>query len=377
MDSIRLFLLWEDFQPRLDHVDPEMLRRLAQVADTAAHAGLSIMPTLFTGHMSGVNWIPGWALGGRDRDDRFRVVSGGAVTGEGLRDWYADREIARSQARLARDAAAAIAGHGALWAWDLGNENSNCVKPHDSAAGSGWMAQISEAIRGADDAAQITIGLHMEDLQEDRHLGPREAAEVCDFLTMHGYPIYATWARSSTDEHVAPFLARLTRWLGGGKDVLFSEFGVPTYGRGSPDSERSRDPASMLVDEEEAARYARRVLAELRRAGCIGAMVWCYTDYAPEIWSAPPLDEGQHERSFGLWRADGSAKPAVSTVAAFAGRSVVDPLHEAWIDIDPLEYQHDPGEQLPRLYQRYREAAAAGGGVSTVVDPPPADPLPG
>jgi endo-1,4-beta-mannosidase len=355
MDSIRLFLLWEDFQPQYDRVDTEMLRRLVRVADIAADTGLSIMPTLFTGHMSGVNWIPGWALGGQDRDDRFRVVSAGAVTGNGLRNWYADSEIALSQALLARDAAAALAGHGALWAWDLGNENSNCVRPPDRADASRWLAQISEAIRSADDAARITIGLHMEDLQEGRNLGPREAADVCDFLTMHGYPIYATWAESGTDEHVVPFLARLTRWLGDGRDVLFSEFGLPTLQRGSPDPELARDPASMLVDEEEAARYTGRVLVALHRAGCIGAMVWCYTDYASDIWSAPPMDEALHERSFGLWRADGSAKPAVSTVAAFAGRSVMDSPGDGWIDIDREEYQHGPGEHLPRLYRRYRE----------------------
>jgi endo-1,4-beta-mannosidase len=359
MDSIRLFLLWEDFQPRPDHVEPAMLRRLVRVADIAEHAGLSIMPTLFTGHMSGVNWIPGWALGGGDRDERFRVVSGGGITGEGSRNWYADGEIARSQTRLAREAAKALSGHGALWAWDLGNENSNCVRPHDRAEGTRWLVQVAEAIRTADEAARVTIGLHMEDLQEDRNLGPREAADVCDFLTMHGYPIYATWAESATDEHLVPFLARLTRWLGSGRDVMFSEFGLPTVQRGSSNSERSHDHAFMLVAEDEAARYTGRALAELRRAGCIGAMVWCYSDYAAETWSSPPMDDAEHERSFGLWRADGSAKPSVSSVAAFAGRSVVDAPDDGWIDIERDRYQQEPGEQLPRLYRRYRERASS------------------
>ena len=79
MDSVRFFLLWEDFQPEPATVNPKMLARLTQVADVAAAAGLTIMPTLFTGHMSGVDWIPAWALGGTDRDERFRVVSGGRV----------------------------------------------------------------------------------------------------------------------------------------------------------------------------------------------------------------------------------------------------------------------------------------------------------
>ncbi len=88
LDSVRVFLTWEDFQPAPGLVDREMLGRLVVVADLAAGLGLALIPTLFTGHMSGVNWIPPWALGGADGDPRFRVVSGGTVVRRGLRNWY-------------------------------------------------------------------------------------------------------------------------------------------------------------------------------------------------------------------------------------------------------------------------------------------------
>ena len=39
MDSLRLFLLWEDFQPEPDRVDRDMLRRLVTVADMLATPG--------------------------------------------------------------------------------------------------------------------------------------------------------------------------------------------------------------------------------------------------------------------------------------------------------------------------------------------------
>ena len=61
-DSVRIFLTWEDFQPTPSHVDSTMLDRLVTTLNEAQSAGLSVMPTLFTGHMSGVNWIPSWAL---------------------------------------------------------------------------------------------------------------------------------------------------------------------------------------------------------------------------------------------------------------------------------------------------------------------------
>jgi endo-1,4-beta-mannosidase len=351
-DSIRIFLTWEAFQPAPHTVSPRMLDRLILVADLAAQAGLAVMATLFTGHMSGVNWIPPWALGGSDADQRFRVVSGGSVTRRELRNWFSDTEITDAQVLLASETAAALAGHPALWAWDLGNENSNCSTPPNHSSGRDWLQRITSAIRATDDTAAVTIGLHMEDLEQDRNLGPADAAAVCDFLTMHGYPIYASWARGSTDEHVLAYLTEVTRWLGGESDVLFSEFGLPTFRRGG---QPIGELGSMLVEEREAAAYIDRALHAVRGASATGAMLWCHRDYSPAIWRAPPLDEATHERYFGLWRADGSPKPSVEAAAPHRGLELVTVAdYRPWIDISPEEFYVDGGSHLPRLYRRYR-----------------------
>jgi len=357
LESVRVFLTWEDFQPAPNQVDRLMLERLVTVADLAGELGLALVPTLFTGHMSGVNWIPAWALGGSDGDYRFRVVAGGRVVEAGLRNWYTDPAVADAQALLATEAAAALAGHTALWAWDLGNENSNCVIPPSRASACSWLARLTSAIRAADPTALVTIGLHMEDLEEDRHLGPHEASDACDFLSMHGYPIYAHWADGPTDDQLLPFLARVTRWLAEGRELLFSEFGLPTY-RGDPTGEKARRRRpTLLIEEEAAAAYTARALESLRRAGCLGAMLWCYSDYDPALWASPPLDLAPHERSFGLWRADGSPKPSVAAVAAFAGADRCDGAEDdAWIDLDRGEFYLDPSAQLSRLYRRYRSS---------------------
>jgi len=199
----------------------------------------------------------------------------------------------------------------------------------------------------------------MEDLEQDRRLGPAEACAACDLLSMHGYPIYATWANGPTDEHLLPFLAQITRWLGNGREILFSEFGLPTYRTGDGRTQRTREQLSqpLLVEEEAAAAYTQRALAALRGAGCLGAMVWCYADYDPAIWVKPPIDVAIHERSFGLWRADGSPKPAVAAIQAFAGTTRLDVSgNHGWIDVDPHEFYVDPGLHLPRLYRRYRQS---------------------
>lgn len=370
LDSVRVFLTWEDFQPAPNRVDREMLERLIAVADLAGESELALIPTLFTGHMSGVNWIPAWALAGSDGAPRFRVVSGGRVAETGLRNWYSDAEVGAAQALFAAEAAAALTGHAAVWAWDLGNENSNCVIPPTRAAARAWLARVTSAIRGADDTALVTVGLHMEDLEDDRQLGPREASEVCDLLSMHGYPIYARWADGSTDHELLPFLARITRWLGAGREVLFSEFGLPTYRRdGRSEQSACRERRSLLVEEDAAAAYTARALEALRRAGCLGAMLWCYSDYDAALWESPPLDLAPHERTFGLWRVDGSPKPSVAAVEAFVGAERCPAGHaDAWIDIDREEFILTPRAQLPRLYRRYREQPRAEAATSSVTD---------
>jgi endo-1,4-beta-mannosidase len=367
LDSVRVFLTWEDFQPAPDRVDPEMLARLIGVADLAAGLGLELIPTLFTGHMSGVNWIPPWALGGSDGDPRFRVVSGGKVVRRGLCNWYSDPAVEEAQVLFAAEAAAALAGHEAVWAWDLGNENSNCVVPPTSSSARGWLARVSSAIRSADETALVTVGLHMEDVEEDRLLGPREASEACDLLSMHGYPIYARWADGPADAELLPFLARVTRWLGEGRDVLFSEFGLPTHRRGDPPVRGAG--GTPLVEEGTAGAYTAAALEGLRRAGCVGALLWCYSDYDSRLWQNPPFDLAPHERTFGLWRVDGSPKPAVAAIAAFVGAErCTAGYSDPWIDIDRDEFLRDPSAQLPRLYRRYREQSRTEHATSGLTD---------
>src|SRR5262249_54037075 len=146
-DNIRVFLRWEDAQPTASTIDTATLGLLVDAADAAVEAGVTLVVTLFVGHMSGVNWIPDWATGGTDGDRRFRVVSTArARSAGGIRNWYTDPAIVAAQERLAAAAATALAGHPGVWAWDLGNENSNCTIPPDRTAGEAWLERISTAI---------------------------------------------------------------------------------------------------------------------------------------------------------------------------------------------------------------------------------------
>jgi endo-1,4-beta-mannosidase len=329
-------------------VSTQRLDDLVAVADVARDAGLALMPTLFTGHMSGANWVPAWVLDRSRSCGRFRTIAGGRAMMAGIRNWYEDDELGRAQALLAREAATALGGHPALWAWDLGNEPSNCVVPSTSEQARRWLDTMAEAIGGESPGTPLTLGLHQEDLEENRLMGPREGADSLAFACMHGYPAYARWSRHPADDGVPVFLGLLTRWLSG-QEVLLAELGAPTRRDGSGGGE-----VPGLLGEDEAAAYTGRVLEALHRLGFLGAFLWCFADYDRALQNEPPFDEALHEMSFGLWRSDGSPKPALSIVRDFGRREMMKPrLDLDWIDVTPDEYLSDPARHLERLYRAF------------------------
>jgi endo-1,4-beta-mannosidase len=161
--------------------------------------------------------------------------------------------------------------------------------------------------------------------------------------------MYLDWARSDVDELTLPFLGLVTSWLGRGKDVLFEEFGASATGKGSAHSSRVR-----ILGEDEAAGYTERALKALLGFGFKGAMVWCFTDYAEQLWEMAPLDRATHERFFGLFRADGSAKPVVEKIKQFTDAPRRELCRDtSWIDIRVEDYYKAPASNLRRLYRNF------------------------
>ncbi|MBV8172776.1 MAG: cellulase family glycosylhydrolase [Candidatus Eremiobacteraeota bacterium] len=346
---VRIFLLWEEFQPTAERASGKHLDMLRLVAQLAASMDLRLIVTLFTGHMSGANFIPPWALHTGAESGRFPTIARGETVRAQPRNWYDDEAIVDAQALLAQSVASALAGERAIWCYDLGNENSNCSVPPDEADGDAWLGRMAGAVRGADPGCLVTLGMHMEDLEEDRRITPATAARHCDFLCMHGYPMYASWAAAPDDARLLPFLAAITRRLGD-KAVLFEEFGAPTFDEADP-----TPPGVPVLSEREAAHFTNAALDALRAYGTIGALVWDYADYDRSIWRMPPLDRAPHERHFGVWHADGSPKPARDVLLAHADDIREAPPADDWIDIEPARFYDRPKQNLIRLYARFCE----------------------
>ncbi|MEA2666777.1 MAG: hypothetical protein QOI11_3721 [Candidatus Eremiobacteraeota bacterium] len=343
LDAVRFFLRWDDFQPRPDTLEPLMLERLETVVALAAEAGLRTMPTLFCGHMSGVNWLPAWSLDPNAPHGRFRTIAGDAESPYGIGDMYAG-PLLDAQLVFARAVGERLRAHPAVIAWDLGNEFSNLREPATPLAAAEWSRRLSAALRESS-GLPVTAGTHGEDLTRDRNLSLASLCAPFAFATMHGYSVYSAFARSRLDPEVVPFLALLAAAFSF-EPVLFSEFGNPTCPPGKrspyervalPDEPPNptispADPelaAYACLSEDENAAYCTQVLERLHADGRLGAYWWCWADYADALRGEPPFDRAPHELSFGIVRGDGSEKPVAAALAAFArGRRTVLPAND-------------------------------------------------
>lgn len=347
-DAIRFFLRWADFEPEPRRMDRAMLGRLERFMELVASNGLHAMPTLFCGHMSGVNWLPSWVLDRNRPSSRFRtIVENGDVVPYGSAYLYRGA-LLEAQCRHAREIGAVLRGHPGVVAWDLGNEFSNVCEPTDADDAREWSKRLTFELERASDH-RVTGGLHSEDLTLDRKIRPASISEPWPFATMHGYSVYCAFARDRTDAYVVPFLAQLTASLAG-KPVLFSEFGNPTC----PAPERPVSSQYACLDESEMARYAKAVLERLHADGRLGAYWWCWADYAEELRATPPFDLAPHELSFGIIRSDGTTKPVTDVLSAFAreARTVVEASDPAIFE--PAYYADLPRSTLD-AYARYLE----------------------
>jgi endo-1,4-beta-mannosidase len=372
LDALRFFLRWDHFQPRADTVDPVMLGRLETIVELAADAGLRTMPTLFCGHMSGINYLPQWALDPPTPHGRFRTMAGDIESPYGIGDFYTSPELLEAQLVFARAVGERLRRHPSVLAWDLGNEFTNLRVPASERDVADWSRRLTDALQESS-GFPVTAGTHGEDLTRDNNLRLSSLCAPYAFATMHGYTVYSPFSRSRLDPEVVPYLAQLTASFSR-KPVLFTEFGNPTCppGKRSP-FERVAMPDEppnppiprhhpelapyACLTEAEMAGYCTQVLERLHADGRLGAYWWCWADYVDQLREAEPFDKAPHELTFGIIRSDGSEKPVAAALAAFARerRTVVE-AHDP--TMDEARYYADLPKSTFEGYERFLEAHA-------------------
>jgi endo-1,4-beta-mannosidase len=365
LNVVRMFLLWDDFQPEPNSVSQEALKNLVTVADIAAETGLGIDMTFFTGHMSGPNWSPRWLLGGSLPPSVHQhwlrdVVSEGKRTDQGYRNMFHDEMALNAERLLLRTVVSTLKDHPAIWMWNLGNEPDLFAWPNSSDEGAGWVKEMVELIKSIDPTHPVTIGLHGDGLHRDNGLRIDKVYAHTDVAVMHSYPMYTPWARQPLDPDFVPFTCALTAALSG-KPVLMEEFGGCTALPGEATylmkwtETNGHEREQFMASEEDFAEFLSLTIPKLQESGATGAMLWCYADYIPELWDLPPCQNSVHERFFGLVRPDGSLKPHARVIQEFAkSRPQVKSIPDyAKFKVDADEFYADPTPFLLDFYTQY------------------------
>ena len=364
MNVVRLFLLWDDFQPEPNSVAKDKIDNLVKVADIAAENGLGLDITFFTGHMSGPNWSPRWLLGGdlppKAHDWIRDIVSEGKKTDKGYRNMFHDEMALNATRLLLKTVVTTLKDHPAVWMWNLGNEPDLFAWPNSSDEGAAWVKEMVGLIKSIDPKHPVTIGLHGDGLHRDNGLRIDKVYANTDVAVMHSYPMYTPWARQPLDPDFVPFTCALTAALAG-KPVLMEEFGGCTALPGEATytmkwtETNGREREQFMASEEDFAEFLRLTIPKLQHSGATGAMLWCYADYIPELWDVPPCQNSQHERFFGLVRPNGSLKPHAKVIQEFAKTNPqVLPIPEyAKLTVDAEEFYKEPLPYLVDLYQKY------------------------
>jgi len=337
MNAVRVFLKWADFQPAPEVIDEAMVRRFDEVLVMADEAGVRVIPTFFCGHMSGENWDVPW---------------------RGGRDPYSDPEMLRAQVRLVRHFAKRYRGDGRILCWDLANEQDIFARPRDRHSGWLWIRTLTSELKLHDPEHPVTAGTHITSLTEDCGFRMDDLAECLDFLCMHAYPLYADSCPERLDgvrsTYFVPFCAALTRALGGGANVLFEEFGA----------------TSQMCAEDVIEGYYRTTLHGLLSEGVIGAMGWCYGDFA--VGDRLPYDTTPFEVGFGLVSIDGQLKGAGRAMQEFCGTlerlrgNVMRPSEPGAAIVVPRHYYDNsdpavtPARNFRALFNSYVLARRAG-----------------
>ncbi len=358
----RIFLFWEDFQPKPDRVSDRALGELGIVLDVAREVGIKVMPTFFTGHMSGINWWPVWAL--TDEEDpsgMWRIANGEYTTRLG-RDPYADPFMLEAACRLVTAVCERYGAHPAVYSWNFANEPDLLYVPKQYSDSAAWNELLAAQVRKYS-MLPINVGLHLPNLTSYTGFRPDMFAPHNTFLAMHAYSIYfpQTEFDDPLNSNVVPLACLVTEALGG-KRVLFEEFGYASSEKGDISEHKvvRRGPVESrqyFADDASGGRYYREVLEKLVRCGALGAFAWMFSDYDPVLWGKPPFDTHEHERFFGVTRYDSTVKPSGEAMRALSERIAtggLPPRTIAPLELDPDQWYQAPTANFDRLFQQWR-----------------------
>lgn len=222
-DHIRIMLVWPWFQPNPAFVSPAHLDRLDAVMMMAAAEGLDVMPTVFTGWLSGYSFDPPF-----HRDLPF----------------YTAPEWAAAQRLFLAALSVRMAAHPNFLGFDIGNE-INCNWATTPRKGDAWMAGILAQMRAAHPDRIHVNGVDNKPWFQPHTFSPRALVDQQPIVALHCWPF---WTGAGTRggpldkpyTHLGAAMAMLARSHGRAPDkpVWIQEFGVCATEMPEPDIPR-------------------------------------------------------------------------------------------------------------------------------------------
>lgn len=294
LNVTRSFFYWPDFMPAPDRIDEACAAHYADFLDAHAEIGLTTIPTLIVGHMSGQNWDPAWRNG---------------------RDLYGDVWMVARQAWFAEQMARRFAGHPAVSGWLVSNEMPIYGERSARETVTSWASLVVQGLRAGGATQPISIGdgaWGVEVTGEDNGFSVRDLGALVDFLGPHVYRMENDLVRQ---HYGAAFICELTGFLG--KPVVLEEFGL----------------SSEFASDESAAIYYRQVLHNTLLAGATGWIAWNNTDF--DLLDQDPYRHHPFELRFGLTTTDGRPKPPIKEMQRFA---------RLLADLDVLGCEREPAD---------------------------------
>lgn len=344
LNCARVFINWEDLNPAPGVISEQNVGQIGEVLDMAQEKGIMVIPTHFTGHMSGKNWAPKWMMDvsepGIFRKEPFRPPT--LTLPRTYRDIYED-ELAMDNALLqARVLARRFKDHPAILYWDFGNEPQYWQRPRTPALGQDYVRGVVDEIKKYDPNHPVSFG--MGKFAEDtgfHSYGEFGINHVQDFYIVHTYPAgYYPYSAKIIDEYstwYAEFensLARVT-----GQPVQFQEFGQ---------SDQMLLAMGKKERAERLAGYYRCSLWGAQIAGAqAGVLAWMSGDYVRRIFFHEPYLSRSYELDFGQYDQNYNLKASGKELSKFA--KIMEEIAQA-----PLTPHFDPvAILLPEDYLAY------------------------
>ena len=153
----------------------------------------------------------------------------------------------------------------------------------------GWLKRIAQHVRQLDVRHPLTVGVgNYQSLWQPASNGTSLLSFV-DFVAFHCYDAGALGEQiSEIKSHTS-------------KPILLEEMGWPTS------AGKEKAPANAIYDESTQAFLYRTMLDTAKQADIAGVMQWTLSDYA-----AGATIHDNFESYFGLFKRDGSTKPATA-----------------------------------------------------------------